>query len=185
MEKNIFELMTKNLMKQNPKKIVRGKLDFSDIKQRVSKDLKKNQSYLSLLLGSTEIFLGAVNLDISRIPVGDLGDFGWYMTCKIQSQLEDFLFHGNPELVSKLLDYIKNEYHQLTPDFNYIEPDLSRIKTSLTYIVKPNTKGLCLNFDCILNFETGYFGLHKVNSDYMMFDPGFLAYWDDRKAFFC
>ena len=104
--KNIFELLANNLfVRREPKLNLRCDLDFrnarADIQEAVGRELKKNQSYFSLLINRCEVFLGEVNYDLSSIPIGQFYKFEQFFTWRITEQLEEFVDTCDAELVEK------------------------------------------------------------------------------------
>ena len=171
--KNVFELLANNLfLRREPKWILRCDLGFrnthADMQDIVERELKKNKSYFSLLIGDCEMFLGEVNYDISSIPVGEFYLFEQYFTYRMTEQLRKFVEDGDKELVKKLHDHLK--------DGEYL----------LRYIVKDCIDGTCLTFVCELRWR-GYdslFALKTCYCGYEAYSPDWLEYWYDRKRYF-
>ena len=171
--KNVFELLANNLfLRREPKVNLRCDLNFRgvrpDIQEAVGCELKKNESYFSLLIDGCEIFLGEVNYDISSIPIGEFYMFEQYFTYRMTEQLREFVKNGNEELVEKL--------HYRLKDDEYL----------LRYIVKDCINGTCLSFTCKLQWDCDniLFALRQCHCDYRAYCPDWLDYWYDRKRYF-
>ena len=171
--KNVFELLANNLfVRREPKSNLRCDLNFrsvrADMQEAVGCELKKNQSYFSLLINRCEIFLGEVNYDISSIPMSNFYEFERYFTYRMTEQLREFEKNGDKELVEKLHDHLKDDEYLLR------------------YIVKDCIDGACMSFICKLrwDYNNALFALSQYHCDYRAYSPDWLDYWYDRKAYF-
>lgn len=171
--KNVFELLANNLfLRREPKRNLRCDLNFresrTDIQEIVGCELKKNQSYFSLLIDRCEVFLGEVNYDISSIPIGQFYVFEQYFTYRMTEQLREFVKNGNKELVEKLHDRLKDDEY------------------ALRYIVKDCINGTCMSFLCKLRLDNDdtKFTLERYKCKYLCFGHSWLDYWYDRKRYF-
>lgn len=114
------------------------------------------------------MFLGEVNYDLSSIPIGKFYVFEQYITWCLSEQLREFVKAFDKVLIEKLHDRIKDGVY------------------ALRYVVKDDTVGDCLSFNCELNWRNGdpLFALRDYHCQRAFWGLNWLDYWYNRKRYF-